>query len=145
MVLSRRGNLWIASVDRDPTLTVSGHNTRTARRLIVALIQERYGALEVEIEIDLSKAQLTTVQKYIREEQQLRSLADSVPKLRIRCIEDLLAMHLSQGEVASLLGMTRSHLAVSLRRATSSRVRRSTMQPAPRSVSAKRRSSRAQA
>jgi DNA-binding transcriptional regulator YiaG len=114
VVISRSGSQWVASV---ADLAVSGHNTRTARRLITAMIRERYGQARFEVEIALPKSQGVAVQKYREDERLLRSLADSVPAARLRCIRELLAMNLSQEEVAELLGMTRSHLAVALKRA----------------------------
>jgi DNA-binding transcriptional regulator YiaG len=114
VVLKRNGTQWLASV---ADLTVSGHNTRTARRLIAAMIRERYGSAPFQVEIELPKHQDAAIQKYREDEQQLRDLAESVPALRLRCIRELLAMSLSQEEVAELLGVTRSHLAVALKRA----------------------------
>ena len=121
VVLVRRGAQWVASVRGEPDLTASGHNTRTARRLVAALIRERHGEIEFEVEIALSKAQRGALDKYRKDEGMLRSLAESVPRERIRWVEDLLALHLSQGEVADILGITRGHLAVSLMRATQGR------------------------
>jgi hypothetical protein len=114
VLLRRSGNQWQASV---ADLSASGHNTRTARRLIAALIEERYGRVAFEVEIELPKGSTVAVRRYREDEQRLRELAESVPLFRLQCIHELLAMNLSQEEVASMLGMTRSHLAVALKRA----------------------------
>lgn len=114
VTLRRTGNQWVASAG---DLSALGHNTRTARRLIATMIQERYGRTAFDIEIELPKGQGVAVRRYREDEQRLRELEESVPATRLQCIHELLAMNLSQEEVAGLLGMTRSHLAVALKRA----------------------------
>jgi hypothetical protein len=114
VILRRSGNQWLASAG---DLSALGHNTRTARRLIAAMIQERHGRMPFDVEIELPKGQGAAVRRYREDEQRLRELADLVPASRLQCIHELLAMNLSQEEVAGLLGMTRSHLAVALKRA----------------------------
>lgn len=114
VLLSRSGSQWQANVG---DIAVSGHNSRTVRRLIASLIRERFGHSRFEVEIALPKTYREVVQKLREDERLLRSLAESVPATRVRCARELLAMNLSQEEVASLLGMTRSHLAVALKRA----------------------------
>jgi hypothetical protein len=117
VVLQRRGQHWIAKAEDPLNLSASGHNTRTARRLILAAIQECHGDVDVDVEIVLPGPQAATVQQYRHADETLRQLVKQVPKSRLHCAETLLAMNLSQGEVADLLGMSRGHLAVMLKRA----------------------------
>jgi DNA-directed RNA polymerase specialized sigma24 family protein len=121
VTLQRRGQHWIAQADDPLGSSVSGRNTRAARRLILASLAERHGEVEVEFEIALSSTQAAAVQAYRQAEEQLRQLTKQVPKSRLQCAETLLGLNLSQGEVADLLGMSRGHLAVMLKRAEGAR------------------------
>lgn len=113
VVVSRKGNRWVAS---SGDLSAWGHNSRTARRVIGAMIEERYGHANYTFEISLPKSVALAVQKYREDERELRSLTESVPKQMLLCIRELLALNISQQEAAKLLGMKRSHLAVRLMR-----------------------------
>lgn len=114
--ISRTGNQWLARI---ANLSALGHSARTARRLIAAKIEERFGHALFDVEIALPAAFAALVKKYRHDEQLLRELAHSVPELRLRCISELSALNLSQDEVADLMGITRSHVAVTLKRAQS--------------------------
>jgi DNA-directed RNA polymerase specialized sigma subunit len=122
--MSRRGNQWEAKVVGKAGLSACGHNTRTARRLIADLIRTQFGDVDFHVGIVLSENLQSQVRKYRDDEKLLRRLAVSVPESRARWIEALLAINLSQSEVAEVLGLTRSHVAVTLKRATTRRTRR---------------------
>jgi hypothetical protein len=63
-----------------------------------------------DVEVVLSKEQRSALEKYRNQDELLRAVANSVPRTRVRWVEELLALRLSQSEAADLLGITRGHL-----------------------------------
>lgn len=122
VVLSRQGTQWLATASEDTSLSISGHNTRSARLRVANMIKEKYGNIEIDFKVTLPGDQQTSLEKYLSKERLLQSLVDQLPADRISIAEELLAIHLTQQEVGELMGLSQGHLAVILKRDATSGV-----------------------
>lgn len=121
VILDRHGGKWRATLASDPQKSVFGHNSRTARRLITQWLQRSVGSgVRIRFQIILPDKQTAALEHYRSEAKQRRS-RKSAPPSRIGCARELLALHLTQEEVAKLMGITRGLLAVSLQRGDKAR------------------------
>jgi len=116
VVLSRDGHQWLARAVEDPSIKITGHNTRSARLRIANMIKEQHGDIDVEFKVTLPDEQQAALDKYLSQERQLQSLVDSLPAARIGIAEELLSIHLTQQEVGEIMGLSQGHLAVILKR-----------------------------
>lgn len=122
VVLSRQGNQWLATASEDSALSISGHNTRSARSRIANLIREKYGDIEIEHRVTLPTEQQAALEKYLSKERLLQSLVEQLPTERVALAEELLTIHLTQQEVGELMGLSQGHLALILKRDATSGV-----------------------
>jgi hypothetical protein len=117
VVLSRQGNQWLATATEDASLSIGGHNTRSARLRVANMIKERYGDnTEIDFKFNLPEEQQTSLERYLSKERLLQSMVEELPAERISIAEELLAIHLTQQEVGELMGLSQGHLAVILKR-----------------------------
>lgn len=117
MVLERRGARWRAVTTSEPQLVVVGHNSSSARRLITQRIRERSGKrAKIAVHIVLPEKQQAALEHFL-EGQRRGESGNNAPASRVSCATQLLALHLTQHEVAELMGISRGLLAVMLHRA----------------------------
>jgi CRP-like cAMP-binding protein len=117
VVLERRGGSWRATTTSEPQLVALGHNTSSARRLIAQRIHERSGKrAKIAVHIVLPERQQAVLEKFLDEQRQCDQV-NGAPASRVSCAMQLLALHLTQHEVAELMGISRGLLAVVLHRA----------------------------
>jgi hypothetical protein len=111
--------MWRASLVSEARRAVVAHNSKTARRLITQSIQQRLGDhSEIVFEIVLPEKQRAALESYLQEQRQSQP-GQSLLASRVACAKALLALQLTQEEVAELMGISRPLLAVSLHRAAS--------------------------